>query len=158
MGVSIKIDSRFTELFDAFSSSNKVKFLTALGDLELSKTKKRFIDQVDPENRPWVPTVRKALDPSARILRKSSNLFNSITRQVQGNSVFIGTNVQYAETHQNGATIRPVTSDFLRFKIGTRWFSKKEVVIPQRRFIGINDETGKSIEEAFQTIMRKILT
>lgn len=157
MGVNIKIDSKFVELFKAFNNEGKKKYLTALGDLELSKTKRRFANQVDPEGNAWKSTVRKALDPSAKILRKTGNLFNSITRIVEGDSVFVGTNIRYAETHQDGAVIKPKVKKFLQFKIAGQFFTKKQVTVPQRRFVGINDETSKSIETAFQTTLRNIL-
>lgn len=157
MGVVLEIDDKLKDLFEAFSDQNKIKYLTAIGDLELSKTKTRFVQQVDPDNNPWRSTVRKALDPSAKILRKTGNLFNSLARKVEGDSVFIGTNLNYATTHQNGAVIKPKTKNFLAFSIGGNFFRKKQVTIPQRRLVGVNDETAKSIEQAFQSTMRNIL-
>lgn len=157
MGVKFKIDPEMSELFKAFSPENLHQYLTAVGDLELSKTKQRFVKQVDPDGNPWKTTVRKILNPSAQILRKSGVLFNSLQRKVDGNSVFIGTNLKYAEVHQNGAVIKAKNKNFLKFTIEGRTFFKKEVTIPQRRFIGINDETQKSVEQAFNTIMGRIL-
>ena len=157
MGVKLRIDPEMSNLFKAFSVENMNRYLTAVGDLELSKTRQRFVKQVDPENNPWKTTVRKILNPSAKILRKSGILFNSIQRKVEGNSVFIGTNLSYAETHQNGAIIKAKNKKFLKFSIEGGTFFKKQVTIPQRRFIGTNDQTQKSIETAFNTIMGKIL-
>lgn len=157
MGVKIKIDPEMTKLFQAFSPQNMNEYLTAVGDLELSKTRQRFVKQVDPDGNPWKRTVRQILNPSAKILRKSGVMFNSIQRKVEGTSVFIGTNLSYAETHQEGATIKAKRKKFLRFQIEGGTFFKKQVTIPQRRFIGINDQTQKSVEQAFNTIMGKIL-
>lgn len=157
MGVKYKIDPKLTDLFDAFSVENVRQYLTAVGDLELSKTKQRFVKEIDPDGNQWATTVRKKINPSAKILRKTGGLFNSLQRQVQGNSVFIGTNLSYAETHQEGAVIKAKQKKFLKFGIEGGTFFKKQVTIPQRRFIGINSETEKSVEQAFNTIMRKIL-
>lgn len=157
MGVSLRIDPKFKDLINAFSAENLRRYLTAVGDLELSKTRQRFVKEIDPDGNPWQSTVRKALDPSAKILRRTGVLFNSIQRQVSGNSVFIGTNLSYARTHQEGATIRPRNANFLAFRIGNQFFRKKQVTIPQRRFIGINSGTQKSVEDAFQSTMRNIL-
>lgn len=157
MGVKFKIDPEMKKLFSAFSPEGLKRYLTAVGDLELSETKKRFEKQVDPEFNPWKSTVRQAFDPSAKILRKSGILFNSITKKVEGDSVFIGTNLSYASTHQFGAVIKAKNKKFLKFTIGGNTFSKKQVTIPQRRFIGLNTQTGKSIEQAFATVMQRIL-
>lgn len=157
MGVKLKIDSDMTELFQAFSQKNMREYLTAIGDLELSQTRQRFVKQVDPDGNAWKVTVRKIINPSAKILRKSGGLFNSIQRKVQGKSVFIGTNLSYAETHQEGAVIKTKNKKFLKFSIEGGTFFKKQVTIPQRRFIGINNQTQKSIEQAFNATMRKIL-
>lgn len=157
MGVSLKIDPKFKDLINAFSAENLRNYLTSVGDLELSKTRQRFVKQVDPDNNPWQTTVRKIFDPSAKILRRTGALFNSIQRQVSGKSVYVGTNLSYAKTHQEGAVIRPRTANFLAFRVGNNFYRKKEVTIPQRRFIGINSETQKSVEDAFQSTMRKIL-
>lgn len=157
MGVKLKIDSDMTELFRAFSQKNMREYLTAIGDLELSQTRQRFVKQVDPDGNAWKVTVRKIINPSAKILRKSGVLFNSIQRKVHGKSVFIGTNLSYAETHQEGAVIKAKNKKFLKFSIEGGTFFKKQVTIPQRRFIGINNQTQKSIEQAFNATMRKIL-
>lgn len=146
-----------TELFQAFSQKNMREYLTAIGDLELSQTRQRFVKQVDPDGNAWKVTVRKIINPSAKILRKSGSLFNSIQRKVQGKSVFIGTNLSYAKTHQEGAVIKAKNKKFLKFSIEGGTFFKKQVTIPQRRFIGINNQTQKSIEQAFNATMRKIL-
>lgn len=134
MGVKLRIDPKFKNLVNAFSAEHLNQYLTAVGDLELSKTRQRFRNQVDPDFNPWKITIRKILDPSAKILRKSGNLFNSTARQVAGKSVYIGTNLSYAVFHQDGTD-----------------------KIPQRRIFGINNQTQKSIEQAFNTIMGKIL-
>lgn len=157
MGVKLKIDSDMTELFQAFSQKNMREYLTAIGDLELSQTRQRFVKQVDPDGNAWKVTVRKIINPSAKILRKSGGLFNSIQRKVHGNSVFIGTNLSYAEVHQNGAVIKAKNKKFLKFSIEGGTFFKKQVTIPQRRFVGINNQTQKNIEQAFNATMRKIL-
>lgn len=157
MGVKLKIDPEMTDLFKSFSQENMHRYLTAVGDLELSKTRRRFVDGVDPDFEPWKQTVRQKINPSAKILRKSGMLLNSLERKVEGNSVFIGTDRSYAKTHQYGAVIKAKNKKFLKFTIEGGTFFKKQVTIPQRRFIGINDQTAVSIEQAFNTIMRKIL-
>ena len=142
MGVVLRIDPKMADLLNAFSAENLTKYLTAVGDLELSQTRSRFNQQVDPSGNPWLITKRKIKDPSAKILRKSSVLFNSLASQVVGNSVYIGTNLSYASVHQNG--------EFVKTKFTT-------FQMPQRQFIGTNDKTIRNIENAFQATMRSIL-
>lgn len=59
------------------------------------------------------------------------------TSQMVGNIVTgkIGTNVVYAPIHEFGGVIRAKNSPYLRFKIGDRWVSKKQVTIPARPFL-----------------------
>lgn len=39
---------------------------------------------------------------------------------------------KYVRTHEYGATIRPKTANYLRFRINGKWISTKEVTIPKR--------------------------
>jgi phage gpG-like protein len=84
------------------------------------------------------------------------------TAQMVGNIVTgkVGTNVVYAPIHELGGVIRAKNSPYLRFKIGDRWVSKKEVKIPARPFLStglqMNVDNGYIIE-TFQKRIKQLL-
>lgn len=84
-----------------------------------------------PYGRKWAPPKGRTGQP----LRKSGRLQRSIRSRVQGRRAVIGTNLRYARTHQFGARIRAKHHPVLRFQVGGRWVSKKEVRIPARPFL-----------------------
>jgi phage gpG-like protein len=45
----------------------------------------------------------------------------------------------YAAIHQFGGVIKAKNVPYLRFKVGDRWASKKQVTIPARPFFPVND-------------------
>jgi phage gpG-like protein len=70
----------------------------------------------------------------------SGRLKNSIGYEASPSMVAVGTSVEYASTHQEGATIEAKSSQGLRFQVGGRWVTKKAVTVPARPFIGISAE------------------
>ena len=52
----------------------------------------------------------------------------------------VGTNDIKAAIHQLGGIIRAKNKPFLKFKIGNQWVQKKEVRIPARPFLMVQDE------------------
>ena len=111
--------------------------------LELSVSE-RFRQEVGPDNVPWQPTRR-----GHSILKGSPpQLMSSITRRTGPDSVEIGTNKIYAAIHQKGGTIRPKSAPFLVFTAadGATVFAR-EVTIPARPFLGIDDADNAAIEQ-----------
>lgn len=68
----------------------------------------------------------------------------------RGNNIigWLGSNVRYAAIHEFGGIIKPRTEEYLRFQIGGKWKTVKEVVIPERSFL----------RKPIQDNMRNILT
>jgi phage gpG-like protein len=89
-----------------------------------------FRRQQSPYGQPWKPTRR-----GGQILRLTSRMRDSVDYEAGGDSLAIGTNVEYAPSHQFGATIEAKNVPFLKFKIGDRWVNKKSVEIPARPFL-----------------------
>jgi phage gpG-like protein len=56
--------------------------------------------------------------------------------------------VIYGPVHQFGATIQAKHAAYLRFVVGGKWVSKKEVTIPARPFLGIEDRQVGKINQA----------
>jgi hypothetical protein len=92
----------------------------AIGMALVVSTQQRFEDETDPQ---------------------------SITHAPTDNSVAIGTNLIYAAIHQTGGTIKAKTAKGLRFRGPGNggWVQKSEVTIPQRAFLGVDDEDENEI-------------
>lgn len=135
MAISVSVRSqelaRFLKRAET-SLGDKQKLLNNIADLELQETRLRFINQVNPSFTPWKQTQRQKKDPSAKILRRTSNLFNSITKKVVGDAAYIGTNVSYAAFHNEGTKF-----------------------IPKRQFIGANQQTILNIDKAIKNMIEK---
>lgn len=144
MAINISVKAKELSRFlnrASISLGEKNKLLNEIADLELSATRQRFIQQIDPSGNKWKATFRQKRNPSAKILRKSGILFNSIAKKVIGNSAFIGTNVSYALIHQTG---------------GTFTVQGRKVKMPQRQFIGTNDQTILNIDRAIRNLINRI--
>jgi len=82
--------------------------LDAVGFDFASRVDRTFDAQADPWNRAWRPLspltlrLRRKRGKGAEILRDTGRLAASITHNVVGDTVEIGTNVQYGAHHQLG--------------------------------------------------------
>jgi phage virion morphogenesis protein len=83
--------------------------LKGIGDILVSSTQQRFVDQKGPDGNPWAalsPVTlarRRGGGIGANILRDTGRLASSVNYKVSGGSIDLGTNVIYAGTHQYGA-------------------------------------------------------
>lgn len=117
------------------------KALAAYGE---SSTRLRFRKQVDPDGRPWKPSMR-ATQGSGRTLVDKARLLRSITHNADNNGGEWGTNVAYAAIHQFGGTIK-AKGRALRFQIpGGGFVTTKRVTMPARAFFGVNAEDGREM-------------
>lgn len=88
-------------------ASSPAPVLKAIGDLMVASADRNF----EAEGRPaWTPlraaTVRrKAKAGHSKILMWSGSLARSLTFQVKGKAVVLGTNVPYGRIHQEGGVI-----------------------------------------------------
>jgi phage gpG-like protein len=78
----------------------------------------------------------------------AGGLVGSISPVVQGNVLVIGTNKIYAAIHNFGGVIKPKKGKALAFKIGGKTVFAKQVKIPQREFMVIQDEDKAEMVEA----------
>jgi len=101
-------------------------------------------------------TTKNRMGRSGEIGIKSGRLRRSIRSQVKqrGSSItgVLFSNVIYARIHELGGTIRPKISKYLKFKIGDRWISAREVNIPARPYL------RPSIEENVEDIKDLIVS
>ena len=81
----------------------------------------------------------------------TAQLRNSIKSYSDEKGFAVGTNVKHGATHQfgeKGRTIRAKTSRGLRFQVGGRWVTKKQVKvkIPARPFLGLSEADMQEIK------------
>jgi phage gpG-like protein len=79
---------------------------------------------------------KKTLRPGMPLLDTATHLVTGFLYRVMGATATISNRFKYAHVHDKGMTIRAKRAPRLTFKPrGLGWMSKKEVVIPQRRFM-----------------------
>lgn len=112
-GVSVTLDDR--EVQRAIGNllhhlANPRPALEAIGAAVVTATDLAFRGQHDPWGQPWTPLsavtqARRRQGPrpgNNQILRDNGILANSISAQVSGDAVIVGTDVVYAAPHQFG--------------------------------------------------------
>lgn len=112
-------------------------------------TMQRFPRGVSPAGVKWVPKSALTLmlypgGGTRPLIGEGKNLSTSISHQVRGNSVHVGSAVHYAAIHQFGGTIKPKKAKVLaiggykRAKENGTW--AKIVRIPARPFLGLSEQ------------------
>lgn len=115
-----------------------------IGASLVTSTQLRFERGVSPDGVPWLPSLR-ALAEGGKTLQKSGRLMQSVTYRAGSDHVEVGTNTAYAAPNQFGAVIRAKAAPWLVFKVGDRWSRKKEVTLPARPFLGLDDDDRAEI-------------
>ncbi len=140
------------------SNIDKKGMLNALAESIRTSTVERFNTERSPEGRKWAPSIR-AKEAGGKTLTKTAQLKSSIHSEAGESGFAVGTNTIYAATHQFGAsrTIRARRKKNLRFQIGGRWISVKEVHvnIPARPFLGISEEDEQEIRDMLQSAFKE---
>lgn len=125
-----------------------------------NSTLDRFKKEQSPENKKW--EKRKYGNNRKKLLKNTGILRNSIKSKANKKIAIVGTNLEYASTHQFGAKNRRIkakNSKLLKFKIGDRWISTKEVTvnIPARPFLGISEEDKEEIKDVLDFYVKKAI-
>jgi phage virion morphogenesis protein len=135
--------------------------MKALGPLLVSSTRDRITQERAPDGGAW-PRLNPAYAAGKRgpgILRERAmrgGLFGSLTSQVEGRTLRVGTNKIYGAIHQFGGTIRPRSAPRLAFRLGQRLVFASSVTIPARPFLGISDEDRATILEVFEDFAARV--
>lgn len=123
-----------------------------------TSTIERFRIEKDPEGKKWKTSIR-AREEGGKTLTKSAKLKTSIRSTASAAGFAVGTNDIRAATLQFGdsRTIKPRRGPVLRFRIGGRWISAKQVHIniPARPFLGISEEDEKEIQKALEQALEE---
>lgn len=156
MGIKMELTgadwAKFEKCLHRLVRFNFVRLNKNIGEYMVDATKERFRDGKAPDGAAWKPSIR-AKESGGKTMMATRRLYNSITYRATGEYVEVGTNVIYATTHQpvdKNATetvIKAKNAKYLKFKVAGRYVSKKEVHIPARRFLGINDDDVREIVE-----------
>lgn len=100
--------------------------LREVGEYLLESTQQRFIEMQAPDGTPWEPlaieTLRNKKRPD-RILTEEGNLADLLSYQLNSNELLLGSNLEYAATHQFGRDDIPE-----RPFLGLATFERKEVI------------------------------
>jgi phage virion morphogenesis protein len=133
--------------------------LNQIGKLVVSSVRQNFVKGGRPE--PWKKSSGKKTLVG---LGTRGGLMGSIHYRVDGDTVTIATNKPYAAIHNFGGKIEAKnvrivkykrkdgkeverTEQLLKFKIKGQWVSKKEVVIPKREYMLIQEDDNVRIKE-----------
>lgn len=79
--------------------------LRDIGEYLLESTQQRFIDQQAPNGEPWDPLSPKTLAKKKRqdrVLIETGTLVDTLHYQLGVNQLTLGSNMEYAATHQFG--------------------------------------------------------
>ncbi len=131
----------------------------ALAEGVRESTLERFKNSIDPSGKRWKVSIRAASE-GGKTLIKSAQLRNSIKSRSDETGFAVGTNVKHAATHQfgePGRTIRARRAKALRFQVGGKWVSKKQVRIriPARPFLGLSDEDMQEIKATAEEFLQE---
>lgn len=127
-----------------------------------ASTKRRFKTGTDPKGKAWQRSQRLEGKKRGRTLVDTARLRNSIRGRATSDLAEVGTNVLYAGRHQFGdkkpMTIRAKNAKNLRFQIGGRWISKKEVKVklPARPYLGIGDTDLEEIKAILEAVAEEV--
>ena len=123
-----------------------------------TSTIERFQAEKSPEGKKWKQSIR-AREEGGKTLTKSTALRSSIRSEASAEGLAIGTNDIRAATHQFGdtRTIKARRKKVLRFRVGGKWVSKKEVkvTIPARPFLGVSEEDEEEIKKLFSQALEE---
>lgn len=141
LSLTLQGDTRFELALGNLAQAveDRGSLLALLGTYLESATIERFDREQAPDGSKWTASIR-AREEGGKTLTDSSVLRSSITHNVRGDAVEIGTNLIYAGVHQFGATIRPKNADYLAFFLPGGLVFATEVTIPARPFLGVGRE------------------
>jgi len=161
-------DKAYTAAVDRLGGVLRSGVLRAIGVALVEEVNLRFEAGKDVWGVAWA-----ALNPAYAmikrgpgILRESRMLQRSITFQVTGNRVAVGSNRIYAAVQQFGAVIKPKGAGHLSFKLGVATKSggvrkafvhAKSVRIPARPYLGFGPKDQRAVMETLQVFVNRAI-
>ena len=158
---SIRVEGGTRELLKTMrniAELDRAGLNTTIGEAVRESTLERFKRSRGPDGKAWKQSIRAATQ-GGKTLIQSAQLRNSIRVKADASGFAVGTNTKHAATHQFGdtRTIRAKKAKALRFQVGGKWFSKKEVTvnIPARPYLGLSDEDMTEIKAMVEDFISK---
>jgi len=145
----IQIQGDFLAVERRLERLTKVKFAgihREIGEYVLGTVHDRFKQGEGPDGKKW-PESHRARAEGGQTLVDTRHFQNSFTYRASTDRVDVGTNWPYAHVHQEGRVIKPRRARALRFSAGGRLAVKKQVEIPARPVLGLNDQDQNEIRE-----------
>lgn len=158
--ISIRIEDETNQLLKRLDDMNvdKAGVMNAIAEGLRTSTIERFQAQETPEGTKWKPSIR-AMETGEKTLIRTHALSTKIYANANSTGLAVGTNLEYAATHQFGdeRTIRAKNGKYLKFKVGDRFVSKPSVrvTIPARPFLGISERDDEEIKEILEDIVKE---
>lgn len=104
--VSLLDDPRLVGRLERLAQLDTTPLLEAIGAEVESQTRRRIaVDKASPAGVPWPQWSKEyaaTRHSGQRLLQSAGHLLDSITHQVEGDSVLVGSPLVYAATHQHG--------------------------------------------------------
>jgi len=141
------------------SSAQKSQLFEEIGINLVENARLRFSEGVSPDGIKWPISVRVKLFGGQTMLDKGL-LRNSLSHNVLPDGVEYGTGIRnngipYGKVLQNGAIIKPVTTQWLTYKIGNRTIKSKQSIIPARPFVGISEDDKLMILDVVNSFLQR---
>ncbi|WP_334110865.1 phage virion morphogenesis protein [Thermodesulfitimonas autotrophica] len=127
-----------------------------IGEYILGTVHDRFKKGEGPDGKKW-PASYRAKAEGGQTLVDTRHFQNSFDYRERPDRVDVGTNWPYARVHQEGRVIKPRKARALRFRIGDQWAVKKQVKIPARPVLGLNNEDQAEIREIVAEAIRRAI-
>lgn len=111
--------------------------LKQCGEYLLISTDDRWEKQIDPNGVPWQPntpytiSLKKSQGRLLKILQSTGTGRSSIRYAIQGDTLVVGTNIEYMKKHQLG------------------------IGVPKREFLGISSEDQIEVVQILQEFLQK---
>lgn len=130
--------------------------LGEMGRSLLTSVFDRFERGEAPDGAPWAPS-RRADEDGGQTLVDRGHLRDSVTFEVEGGALYVGTNLVYGAIHQFGGEIVARNAPFLAFRDGDGWARAKSVTIPARPYLGLSPGDEHELERIAQDHIARLL-
>jgi phage virion morphogenesis protein len=159
-------DKDFQRAIQRFGGVIRSGMLRAIGTALVKTSDERFQTKREPFGAPWAKLLPAYADikRGSGILFASGTLVRSLTYQVNGSNVIVGSNVIYAAVHQFGATITAKNAPALAFQLGARgprggirkaFVHVQSVHIPARPYLGFGPNDQRTVMDVLQGEVRR---
>jgi len=138
----------------ADATKHPTEAMEGIGGYAVGSVQQNF----EAEGRPdkWKERKSAAAHP---LLRDSNRLFDSITYEVAGDAVYIGTNVAYAAAHQFGVDKKVEIPGFTRTRRGKREnvsAHERHIIIPARPYLMLQSDDDAAIVALLENFLEDI--